>query len=266
MTAKQRLRSLARLQRGDLPLALRTRPRAPVTVAGVCAIYRAANAVTLAELIREPIELGWPVHLHALDRIVPALDAWTEGVGPGAKFDLVDGLMRSVLPGGRRGWWIIADDDVVVVRGSLSRAVALAASFDLDLAQPAHHPRSNWNYHVTVRRPLTRARRTTFVEIGPLLMLSERAVDTSTPFEAGMGFGLEHRWATQGKLRLGVIDEVLIDHRRPTGIGYDAIEQWAEAEQRLGVSRAAHRALERRTVSAWSAFRPPPGSGRGTGR
>ena len=241
------------LRQLDVPLPLRPRVADPQGHGVLCCVYRRRNAGHVVALARGAAARGWTVKLHALDSTAPGLTEWTESEGPGKKFDLIDQLMSTVSTA---DWWILADDDVEIVRGDLGRLVSIARLIGADVAQPAHHPRSHWNYHITLVRPGSRARTVTFVEIGPVVYLSGAAAGHLAPFHAGMGFGLEHRWSQAG-LRLAVVDEVLMRHLSPTGADYDADVLWQEAVALTGVTREESRQIIRSTLSRHGLLRSP---------
>ena len=71
------------------------------------------------------------------------------------------------------GWLVVADDDLVFTRGSLVSLLDVCRRAGFDLAQPARSDDNrmhefNVAHEITRARNLSRARLTTFVEIGPL--------------------------------------------------------------------------------------------------
>src|SRR5205814_2280642 len=107
-----------------------------------------------------------------------------------------------------------------------ARLVHAGSSLGLDLFQPAHSRRSITAYpFVRMRAPLF-ARETTFVEQGPLVVLSRGAQRRLLPFpgDMGMGWGVEARWAAAARetgLRSGIVDAVAIRHPSSYGLSYD---------------------------------------------
>jgi hypothetical protein len=143
-------------------------------------------------------------------------------------------------------WLLIADDDVVLPAGFLDAFVLVAERAGLQLAQPAHRFASHAAWPVTRRRPGSLARRTRFVEIGPVTALHRDAFATLLPFpDLQMGWGLDAHWsarAAQAGLALGVVDATPIRHLAPIATAYPraAAEQEAAAylENRPCVTRA----------------------------
>src|SRR5262249_42533055 len=85
-------------------------------------------------------------------------------------------------------------------RGFLDRFLLLAEAFGFALAQPAHAFASHAAWEVTRRRPGVLARRTRFVEIGPVTAISARAAAVLLPFpDLHMGWGLDARWSAAGR-------------------------------------------------------------------
>jgi hypothetical protein len=81
------------------------------------------------------------------------------------------------------------------------------------------------------------ARRTRFVEIGPVTAIRADAFDVLLPFpDLQMGWGLDAHWAAlaaQRNWKLGVIDVVPIRHRRPVAASYPRDAAMAEADRFL---------------------------------
>lgn len=204
-------------------------------MASVYCVYRARNAAHVAALLA-PVPATWAVHLWALDRTVPGLADATRGEGPGWKFDLVNRLLAEHPPA--PGPVVVADDDVVFAAGGdLPRLVAYVDRAGLDLAMPAHVPHTNASYAFTLRRRLSRARLTPFVEIGPLFVVGAAARDDVLPFPEGleMGWGLEVRWAALAKCgrRLGIVDAVPVAHVGTVSEDYDRAVAQAALDARV---------------------------------
>lgn len=243
------LRQVAvRLHRGaDWPPAWDRHP-GPAPAAALYAVYRKANAPVLARLIAD-----WPAvrpSLWALDEVSPMLAHATVGHGPGLKFELLNRLHEAVPPAGR--WTVFSDDDFAVVRGSLDRWLAVADQAGFGLSQPAHIPDSYWTHRATVAQPRTVARRTRFVEIGPVFAISPVAQVGMLPFpsDVGMGYGLERRWAAVPGLRQGIVDSTRIRHLDPIGRGYIV----ADELERVGT--LAEDNVARNTTSLGRPWRP----------
>jgi hypothetical protein len=155
----------------------------------------------------------------------------------GGKF----GNLNQVLDAGADNdfdWILAVDDDLVLPRRFLDRFVALCERFSLDLAQPAQTLRSHSAWRVTRRRPASLARRTRFVEIGPLTAFGRRAAAELLPFpELRYGWGLDLHWAALAEergWRVGVVDATPVRHESATvGSAYPRAEAEAEAAEFL---------------------------------
>jgi hypothetical protein len=193
-------------------------PRRRIHVVGV------ARPEQLREVARMRRELTRTRHELALHLVPPA-----PGAGKWANINaiLADAPFTA-------DWLVIIDDDVVLPRGFLDRFVALAEAFELQLAQPAHAFASHAAWDITRRRPGVLARRTRFVEIGPVTAISAKAAKELLPFpDLQMGWGLDARWSAIAAERgwpIGVIDATPIRHVRPVGSSYPRDAAVAEAE------------------------------------
>ena len=118
-------------------------------------------------------------------------------------------------------WVIACDDDVEFPPGFVDRIVALAERFDFALVQPARSRESYIDHRITAVIGGLQARRTRFVEIGPVTMLRHDAVRLLLPFSdiEGMGWGLDFVWPAiveAAGLRLGIIDAARLKAIRAT--------------------------------------------------
>jgi hypothetical protein len=153
----------------------------------------------------------------------------------GGKFQNANALLEGQAPA---DWVLLLDDDVRLPPGFLDGFVALAERLELDLAQPAQTLASHAAWPSARRRPLTVARETNFVEIGPVTAFSRRAAAELLPFpDLKMGWGLDLHWsavAAERGWRLGVIDALPVRHEtRPVGRGYATADATAEAQRFL---------------------------------
>ena len=151
----------------------------------------------------------------------------------GGKFANLNLLLASAEHQGA-DWIVVTDDDVALPHRFLDRFVALCERLDLDLAQPAQTARSHAAWRVTRRQPLSLARRTSYVEIGPVTAFSARAAGELLPFpELRFGWGLDNHWSAVARERgwgLGVIDALPVRHEwQPVAASYRHDEAIAEA-------------------------------------
>ncbi len=225
----------------------------------VLCIYRVANAPYVTRLVRTATAHGWDVRLWALDRTVPELARHTVGESRGAKFPLLNGLMQGVDLD-RFDWVVVADDDFEFVGPDLDDLLALAEVAGLDLVQPAHTELSHRDLEFGVRRPFALARRTTFVEIGPVFAVRRPLRTQVVPFPADheMGWGLELEWfdlASEGA-RLGIVDAVPVRHLQPVGADYAKDAQADALRARLRERGVARFADVQRTLESWWVWQP----------
>jgi len=152
-------------------------------------------------------------------------------------------------------WLLVVDDDVVLPAGFLDAFLFTAERFGLRLAQPAHAFASHAAWPVTRRRPGLLARRTRFVEIGPVTAIHAAAFPLLLPFpDLEMGWGLDAHWsaaAAAAGLPLGVIDVTPIRHLRPVAATYPHAAAAAEAERFLAGRAYVTRERAGETLAAW---------------
>lgn len=148
---------------------------------------------------------------------------------PASKFGLLNAVLRDDdLPS--HDFIVVADDDILVPHGCLEALFAWQERFDFALAQPARTWLSEFDHAFVLRRPWLRARRTLFVECGPLVSFRRDAAALLLPFDDDTPlWGVDLVWPKvldDRGLRLGVIDAVAVDHSlRGQAASYDAAEQ-----------------------------------------
>jgi hypothetical protein len=178
------------------------------------------------------------------------------GLGAG-KFENLNALLAASAPARPPDWTIVVDDDVALPPSFLDLFLGVCEAFALDLAQPAQTLRSHSAWKVTRRRPAALARRTRFVEIGPVTAFRREPATELLPFpELRFGWGLDLHWAAlaaERGWRLGVVDAVPVRHEaRTVAAGYPRDEAEEEAarflserpylpSERAGDTLAVHR-------------------------
>jgi hypothetical protein len=172
--------------------------------------------------------------LRASRHIVRVAAGSTEEL-PGGKFENLSTLLTDQEPA---DWTIVVDDDVCLPRHFLDGFVALAEAFEFQLVQPAQTLASHAAWVSARRVPFSVARRTNFVEIGPVTVFSRTAAAKLLPFpQLKMGWGLDLHWgalAEQHGWKLGVIDALPVRHEdRRVGGAYSSDDATAEAQQFL---------------------------------
>ena len=221
--------------------AARTEPPARrVHVAGVARPELAAvSRAVAAELARSRHDVA----LH-LAPGAPGLGKWEN--------------LRAALaadPPDAADWLLIVDDDVVLPAGFLDAFLLVAERCGFRLAQPAHAFASHAAWPVTRRRPGLLARRTRFVEIGPVTAIHADAFGVLLPFpELAMGWGLDAHWsaaAAAAGLPLGIVDATPIRHLRPVAATYPRAAAEAEAERFLAGRPYVNREQAGEVLAAW---------------
>ena len=258
-------RRLARALHAVDPVAWRAArvwPTTPTSGAFVC-VYRERHAAVVERLVAEAASLGMAVALWALDAASrsPRLAAATVGAGPGPRLALQNRLCTA-LAASAAGPLVLADDDVVFERGGLGRLLSAVERCGFGIAQPAHAPGSHRSHSFTASRPLTLARQTSFVEVGPLVVVATgwRARVLPLPEEFAMGWGLELVWHDLARdgCRLGIVDAVTIRHLAPAAADYD---RGPEAERVRALLRARNlrslREVQRR-LAVWRVWERRP--------
>jgi GT2 family glycosyltransferase len=229
--------------RRALARAARQAPPRRVLVLGVA---RPERARTVAAERRELARSRHSLAVH-LEPPRPGLGKWHNlnaalAAHPSAGFD----------------WLLLLDDDVRLPRGFLDAFLLCAERFGFTLAQPAHAFASHAAWAVTRRRPGVLARRTRFVEIGPVTAIHRDAFPVLLPFpDLRMGWGLDAHWgalAEEHGWTIGIVDATPIRHLRPVAGGYGHAEAVAEAtafldgrayltREQAGETLAVHRSL-----------------------
>jgi len=278
-----RRRGLKRIVLPLIDLALRARQRA----SGLGTVMdRAANGTAPRQLL--VLGIYKPEGASEMARAVSAMRRsrhWVRvalGATAAADPSLAEETLAEGLTGGKyanlnrllaltgledAAWVVILDDDVRLPKRFCDRLIAVAERAGLQLAQPALSWRSDAAWQVVRRRPCL-LRITRFVEIGPVTLMSRKAIDALSPFpEEGMGWGLELYWgalAQQRGWRLAVIDALAIRHvARPTASGYDPAAAMAAAHHFLDTHEHLSRAEAEAVVEQWRTL--PAGSSGGDG-
>jgi GT2 family glycosyltransferase len=213
----------------------------------VVSVARARHAATTARLVAELERSRHDVTIRLAE---PA---------PGAgKWANVNAALAAE-PAEGHDWLLIADDDVLLPRGFLDPFLLACESFGLRLAQPAHAFASHAAWRVTRRRPGSVARRTRFVEIGPVTALHASTFPTLLPFpDLRMGWGLDAHWgalAAQEGWPVGVVDLTPVRHTEPVAGAYGREEAIAEARAFLAGRPYVARAGAQETLATYRSWR-----------
>jgi hypothetical protein len=137
-----------------------------------------------------------------------------QGVAP--KFAILNRMLAQSAWQGF-DYLLFCDDDIVVPRGFFDAFLGYQIFCDFALAQPAR-TRSSYADRKFARAVRgIRARRTRFVEIGPLVSVRSDFAPRILPFDESspMGWGYDFVWpvlAEAAGLRLGIVDATPVDH------------------------------------------------------
>ncbi|RYH66156.1 MAG: hypothetical protein EON54_05035 [Alcaligenaceae bacterium] len=159
------------------------------------------------------------------------------------KFPLLDELTEDAS---MFDWVVLCDDDIEMGPDFLDTLIHWADQCDFALAQPARSPDSFTDHPIVQQLPGVSARRTRFVEIGPVVCLRQDAIAHLMPFGAGigMGWGLDFVWPAimeQAGLKMGIVDAAPVAHRlRRPAVNYD----WTKAFQAMSNTLAGSRHLK----------------------
>jgi hypothetical protein len=221
----------------------------------VLSVYRPESRLpgTLAELRSERHSVRLALGSTAAPDQALAADTVARDLG-GGKFENLNRLLGEI-GGAEFDWMLVVDDDVDLPKRFLDRFIPLCERLGFELAQPAQTMRSHAGWRVTRRKLGSVARRTAFVEIGPVTAFSKTVARELTPFpETRFGWGMDMWWGALAKergWRLGVVDALPVRHEsRPVATEYTHAEAIEEAQRFLAgkphlVTEEAQRTLER---------------------
>lgn len=227
----------------------------------IICVYRHKNGPVVFQAITEALQHGWEIRLWALDQIHPDLEPYSRGVGAGSRSTLLN-LLIAGRDLAEFDWVVMMDDDFEFARGSLASFLAIADAAHISLAQPARAYGRYRTFRLINCDPLSVARLTSYVEIGPIVAVSRPWAPRILPFPEGygMGWGLDLLWSDlrEEGLQPGVIDWVTINHLSPVGKTYDNSPE----KQRL-VRMLEERGLNsieemQKTLAIWRPWQPQP--------
>jgi hypothetical protein len=227
----------------------------------VLSIYRHDNAPVLNRIVHGANKSRWDFRLWALDQVHPLLAPYSVGAGGGPKFPLLNQLIRE-RDLSQFDWVVVTDDDVIFDNGSLAAFLWAAEKAGLALAQPAHALGSFSNHEITLWKPHTMARLTTFVEIGPMFAIKREYYEKFLPFpeDSGMGWGLDVEWSDRqaSGARLGIIDWVTLRHLSPAATNYDITPEEKHLQEVLRVRGHEYVSQFHKTLATWHEWESQP--------
>ncbi len=136
---------------------------------------------------------------------------------PLPKFQLINILLARAAAG-EAEYVLVVDDDIELPENFLDDYLGYVRQYDLALAQPARTLDSFIDHPFVAQMPGLTARRTRFVEIGPLFSIRRDLFDTLLPFDeiSPMGWGYDLVWPVlveQKALRMGIVDATPVAHK-----------------------------------------------------
>src|SRR5262245_36335279 len=145
-------------------------------------------------------------------------------IPPAMKFPLLNQLLAEAKLDGFQ-FVIVCDDDITFPKNFVDRYLELVTRYDFALAQPARTHDSFIDHPFVERLDGLVARRTRFVEIGPLFSVHQRAFELIFPFDEAspMGWGYDFVWPqimANAGLKMGIIDGVPIGHSLRKSVSY----------------------------------------------
>jgi glycosyltransferase involved in cell wall biosynthesis len=160
-------------------------------------------------------------------------------------------LLNRILAGEklhRYDYILFCDDDIRLGQGFLDMFLGLQDKYDFSLAQPARTHNSYIDHPFVEQFDGLKARRTRFIEIGPVVSVRKDAFPVLLPFDESshMGWGYDFVWPCLMEkmgMRMGIIDATPVDHsmRKPV-MNYNYDE--ANKSMQNYLSRSPHLSKE----------------------
>jgi hypothetical protein len=146
------------------------------------------------------------------------------------KFALLNKILTN-QPLERYDFIIISDDDVSLPPNFLDSYLAIVMKHDFALAQPARTHNSFIDHPFVEQLDGLEARRTRFIEIGPIVSMRRDLFPTFLPFDenSAMGWGYDFVWPCLVEkigLKMGIVDATPVEHsiRKPVkNYNYDIV-------------------------------------------
>lgn len=143
---------------------------------------------------------------------------------PSPKFLLLNQLLKTVELHDFE-YLVVSDDDIHLPTGFLDNYLALVSHHGFAIAQPARTHNSYIDHRFVEQLDGIDARRTRFIEIGPLFSLHRSTFDYFLPFDetSPMGWGNDFVWpvlAERYGLKMGIVDAVPVTHNLRKPVAY----------------------------------------------
>ncbi len=192
-----------------------------VLVTGVYLADRENSADTIAmELSRSrrwEVEQKWIALGRApIPEALATVTAW-RAEEPLPKFVLLNRILAECALD-RYAFVLVCDDDIALPAAFVDRYLGRVTKYGLALAQPARTHDSYIGHTFVEQLDGLAARRTRFVEIGPLFSMARKAYPYLLPFDGSspMGWGYDYVWPVfmeEAGLRMGIVDATPVAHR-----------------------------------------------------
>jgi glycosyltransferase involved in cell wall biosynthesis len=132
------------------------------------------------------------------------------------KFEILNELIGAVDLDAH-DYLVVVDDDLALPLGFIDHLLGWQGQLGYALAQPARTSNSFIDHRIVEQQHGSLARRTRFVEIGPVVSIHRSAYHLLLPFDltSPMGWGYENIWTHRielAGLTMGIIDAVPVDH------------------------------------------------------
>lgn len=201
-----------------------------VLALGVYLVDQPNYAVAISETLRQTkdwdLDLRWAAVGQGPPPDALRSETVTTVVQRQPKFRLLNRMLEAVDID-RYRFLVITDDDIELPGDFLDTFLRIQDRHDLALAQPARSHDSFIDHHFVAQLLGVEARRTRFVEIGPLFSVRRDIFPSLLPFdeEAPMGWGLDFVWPVlleQQQAHMGIVDLTPLRHalRKPVAL-YD---------------------------------------------
>ena len=203
----------------------------------------AAIAMEVRQSKRWEVEQKWIALGRApIPEALATVTAWRVEE-PRPKFALLNRIL-SECELDRYAFVLVCDDDIVFPAAFVDRYLDLVTKHDLALAQPARTHDSYIGHTFVERLDGLDARRTRFVEIGPLFSMAREACRHLLPFDESspMGWGYDYIWPVvmeEVGLRMGIVDATPVAHRLRKPATHYRFEE-ARAAMRALLARRPH--------------------------
>ena len=218
-----------------------------VLVAGVyladCENSAAAIAMKMRQSQKWQVEQKWIALGRApIPEELEKVTVW-RAEQPLPKFVLLNRLFLECALN-RYAFVLICDDDIDLPAAFVDRYLDRVATYDLALAQPARTHDSYVGHTIVERLDGLDARRTRFVEIGPLFSMARKAYQYLLPFDESspMGWGYDYVWPVviqEMGFRMGIVDATPVAHRFRKPVTNYSFEE-ARAAMRALLARRPH--------------------------